>query len=174
GAAVLAPHVAWIAANAFTTVDFAFTSHATTLQHAAAGALVFLLSVAGYIAAPVVLAAVATLPSSASGAALRDTLWPAAPERRTIVIAFAAPLLLAALAGIAARADLDPLWSMSAMTLLPVVLFSSPLLSVNRSAAVNILALSIVLPLVMLAASPVIALVIHRQGVPNYASQYRL
>jgi 4-amino-4-deoxy-L-arabinose transferase-like glycosyltransferase len=174
GAAVLAPHVAWIATNAFTTVDFAFTSHATTLQHAAAGALVFLLSVAGYIAAPVVLAAVATLPSSASGAALRDTLWPAAPERRTIVIAFAAPLLLAALAGIAARADLDPLWSMSAMTLLPVVLFSSPLLTVNRTAAIGMLALAVIVPLVLVAASPVIAFVIHRQGVPNYATHYRL
>jgi hypothetical protein len=63
---------------------------------------------------------------------------------------------------------------MSAMTLLPVVLLSSPLLEVNRAAAVNILALAIVLPLLMLAASPVIALVIHRQGVPNYASHYRL
>src|SRR6266513_98505 len=118
-----------------------------------------------------VLGALTTLPSIA---AIKDTLAPSTPERRMLLVAFATPLLLAALVAVAARADLDPLWSMSAMTLLPVVLFSSPLLSVNRSAAVNILALSIVLPLVMLAASPVIALVIHRQGVPNYASQYRL
>ena len=60
------------------------------------------------------------------------------------------------------------------MTLLPVVLFGSPLVAVKRAAAVGVLALAIVFPLVMVAASPVIALVIHRQGVPNYGSHYRL
>jgi hypothetical protein len=60
------------------------------------------------------------------------------------------------------------------MTLLPVVLFSSPLIHVNRTAAVHILAFALIFPLLLLAASPVIALVIHRQGVTNYASHYRL
>jgi hypothetical protein len=171
GAAVLAPHVIWIATHGLTTVDFALTSHATTLAHAVIGSLYFLASVLGYVAVPIVLGALATLPSPA---AIKDALWPKAPERRTILIAFAAPLVLAALAGIAARADLDPLWSMSAMTLLPVVLFGSPFLVVNRAAAVYILTFAILFPLLMVAASPVIALVIHRQGVPNYASHYRL
>ena len=171
GAAVLAPHVYWIASHGFTTVDFAFTSHATTLAHAAIDSLYFLASVIGYIAVPIVLGALATLPSLA---AIKDTLWPQAPERRTILIAFAAPLVLAALVAVPARADLDPLWSMSAMTLLPVVLFSSPLIPVNRTAAVHILAFALIFPLLLLAASPVIALVIHRQGVTNYASHYRL
>jgi 4-amino-4-deoxy-L-arabinose transferase-like glycosyltransferase len=171
GAAVLAPHVFWIATHGFTTVDFAFTSHATTLAHAAAGSLYFLASVLGYIAVPIALGALATLPSLA---AIKDTLWPKAAERRTILIAFAAPLIFAALAAIAARAELDPLWSMSAMTLLPLVLFASPLIAVNRTAAVYILAFAVVFPLLLLAASPVIALVIHRHGVTNYASHYRL
>ena len=171
GAAILAPHVLWIATHGFTTVDFAFTSHATTLAHAATGSLYFLLSVLGYIAVPIVLGALATLPSRA---AIKDTLWPAAPERRTILIAFAAPHFFAALAAIAARADLDPLWSMSAMTLLPVVLFGSPRIAVNRTAAVHILAFAMIFPLLLVAASPIIALVIHRQGATNYASHYRL
>jgi hypothetical protein len=172
---VLGPHLYFIATHGLTTVNFAFTSHATTLAHAAAGALHFLVNVIGYIAAPIVLAAIGTSQKHwPQPAAIKDTLWPATPERRTITIAFAAPLLLAALAGILARADLDPLWSMSAMTLLPVVLLSSPLVTVNRAIAVYILALAVVLPLLMVAASPVIALVIHRQGVTNYASQYRL
>jgi 4-amino-4-deoxy-L-arabinose transferase-like glycosyltransferase len=175
GALVFGPHLYFIATHSFTTVDFAFTSHATTLAHAAAGALYFLFSVIGYIAAPIVLAVVGTSQKHwPKAAAIKDTLWPATPERRTFMIAFAAPLVLAALAGIVARADLDPLWSMSAMTLLPVVLLSSPLVTVNRAIAVYILALAVVLPLLMVAASPVIALVIHRQGVTNYASQYRL
>jgi hypothetical protein len=176
GTAVLAPHVFWIATHGFTTVDFAFTSHATTLAHAAAGSLYFLASVLGYIAVPTVLGALATLPSLA---AIKDTLWPAAAGtesvvRRTILIAFAVPLVLAALVAVPARADLDPLWSMSAMTLLPVVLLASPLIHVNRTAVVHILALAVIFPLLLLAASPVIALVIHRQGVTNYASHYRL
>jgi hypothetical protein len=171
GAAVLAPHLIWIATHGFTTVDFAFTSHATTLAHAATGSLYFLASVLGYIAIPTVLGALATLPNLA---AIKDTLWPKAPERTTILIAFAAPLVLAALVAVPAHADLDPLWSMSAMTLLPIVLFASPLIHVKRSAVVRLLAFAIVFPLLMVAASPVIALVIHRQGVTNYASHYSL
>ena len=171
GALVLAPHLFWIATHGFTTVDFAFTSHATTLAHAAMGSLYFLASVIGYIAAPIIFAGVATQPS---GAAMKDVLAPKNSERRTILIAFAAPLLLAALVAVPARADLDPLWSMSAMTLLPVVLLSSPLIAVNRRTAVYILTFALVFPLAMLAAAPVIALVIHQQGVTNYASHYRL
>ena len=171
GIAVLAPHVIFIATHGFTTVGFAFTSHATTLANAAVGSLYFIASVLGYIAAPIVLGALATAPNAA---AIRDTLAPAAPERRMVLVAFAAPILLAALTAIAARAQLDPLWSMSAVTLLPVVLFSSPLVAVKRTAAVGVLTLAIVFPLLMVAASPVIAFVIHRQGVPNYASHYRL
>jgi len=171
GAAVLAPHLLFIATHGFTTVGFAFTSHATTLASAAAGSLYFIASVIGYIAAPIVLGALATAPSAA---AIKDTLAPATLERRMVLVAFAAPLLLAALTAIVARAQLDPLWSMSAMTLLPVVLFSSPLVAVKRAAAVGVLALAIVFPLVMVAAAPVIALVIHRQGVPNYAGHYQL
>jgi 4-amino-4-deoxy-L-arabinose transferase-like glycosyltransferase len=176
GTAVLAPHVFWIATHGFTTVDFAFTSHATTVARAATGSLYFLASVLGYIAVPIGLAVLATGPSLA---AIKDTLWPvpggtAAVARRTILIAFAAPLILAALIAVVARADLDPLWSMSGMTLLPVVLLSSPLVHVRRAATVAILALAMIVPLAFLAASPVIVLIVHRQGVTNYASHYRL
>jgi len=171
GAAALAPHLVFVAAHGFTTFKFAVTAHATTLAAASEDSLYFLASVLGYIAAPLIFAALATQPSPA---AIKDTLWPKSPPRRIVIVGFAAPLLLAALAGIVARAQLDPLWTMSAMTLLPVVLLSSPLLTVNRTAAIALLTLAVVLPLLMLVASPVIALVIHRQGVPNYSSQYRL
>jgi hypothetical protein len=168
---MLAPHLFFIATHGFSTVGFAFTSHATTLASAAMDSLYFLAGVLGYVAAPIVLGALATAPSAA---AIKDTLNPSTPERRMVLTAFIAPLVLAALAAVAARAQLDPLWSMSAMTLLPVVLFGSPLVAVKRAAAVGVLALAIVFPLVMVAASPVIAFVIHLQGVPNYASHYRL
>jgi hypothetical protein len=66
------------------------------------------------------------------------------------------------------------LWSIGSMTLLAVVLLSSPRLAVPALAARRIIALALALPLVALAASPLVAIVIHRQGVPNYASHYRL
>ncbi len=172
GALVLTPHLYWIATHGFTTVNFAFTSHATTLAHAATGSFIFLLSVLGYIAAPIIFAGVATQPS---GAAVKDTIWPKEPARRTILIAFAAPLLLAALVAIPSRADLDPLWSMSAMSLLPVVLLASPLIRINRTVAIYMFGFAVLFPLLMVAASPVIAVVIHRQGgLSNYAADYRL
>ena len=61
------------------------------------------------------------------------------------------------------------------MTLLPVVLLSSPLVTrarAGRGAAAGAGASSF--RSLMVAASPVIAIVIHRDGVPDYASHYRL
>ena len=171
GAIALAPHLAYIATHGFTTFTFAMTSHETTFATAAQWSLYFIVGILGYIAAPIVLNLFVTRPSLA---AIKDTLWPAKAERRIFVIAFAAPFLLAALVAIIVHSRLDPLWSISGMTLLPVLLLSSPLQSVHRAAAILLLALAIIFPLVMVAASPVIAVVIHRNGVPNYATHYRL
>jgi 4-amino-4-deoxy-L-arabinose transferase-like glycosyltransferase len=171
GAAVLAPHLAWVMTHGSTTFAFALTSHKTTLAVAAQSALGFLAGALGYIAAPIVFGILATAPGAA---AISDTLWPANSERRTIVVAFAAPLLLAALTAVLLRDELVSLWAISAMTLLPVVLLSSPLLTVIRGAAVRLLALAVGFPLVMAAVSPVVAIVIHREGRPNYQSHYRL
>jgi hypothetical protein len=119
-----------------------------------------------------VLSALATYPSLA---AIKDTLWPANKERRIFVVAFVTPFVVAAIAAIAVRARLDPLWTMSGMTLLPVVLLSSPLLSVNRAAAIRLVALAIVVPLLALAASPAIAIVLHRDSLQNnYGTHYQL
>ncbi len=172
GALALAPHLAWIVANDFAPFGYALTVHAAMsalapLQSAAG----FLLGTCGYLAIPAVLAAAAARPG---WRALADTLWPAEPKRRTVLLAFALPILLPVVAAVIARFTIVSLWNMAAMTLLPVVLLSSPLWRVPRAAAVRILALAVVFPLLMLAASPVIAIVIHRQGVNHYATHYRL
>jgi 4-amino-4-deoxy-L-arabinose transferase-like glycosyltransferase len=171
GALALTPHLIYIAMHGFSTFSFAMTSHETTLAMAVGWSLYFIVSVLGYIAAPIVLGLLATRPSLK---AIKDTLWPANAERHIFIVAFAAPLFLAALVAVVVRARLDPLWTMSGMTLLPVVLLASPLVSIHRAAAIRLLALAIVFPLLMVAASPVIAIVIHDNGVPNYATHYRL
>lgn len=171
GAIGVAPHVIFIATHRFSTVSFAMTAHETTFAMALGWSLYFLASVLGYIAAPVVLSALTTYPSLA---AIKDSIWPSNPERRIFIVTFAAPVILAAVVAVAVRARLDPLWMICGMTLLPVVLLASPLLSIDRAAAIRLLALAIVFPLLALVAAPVAAIVIHRNGVPNYESQYSL
>ena len=172
GAAALAPHIIFIATHGFSTVSFAMTAHETTFAMAAGWSLYFLISVIGYIAIPSVLGALVTWPPKLG--AIRDSLWPADAERRIFYVIFWAPILVAAIVAVAVKSRLDPLWTMSGMTLLPILLLSSPQLAVNRAAAIRLLALAIVFPLAALAASPIAALVIHKNGVPNYQSQYSL
>ena len=171
GAIALAPHVIWIAMHGSGTFNFALTSHLTTFAGAAVSSLKFLVGTVGYVAVPVALCVLATHPSLA---AIGDTLWPTKPDRRTVVVAFAAPLLIAALTAIPLRAEIVSLWAISAMTLLPLVLLSSPLVTVIREAAIRLLALAIIFPLIMLAASPVVAVVFHQKGVSDYGTHYQV
>jgi hypothetical protein len=171
GALALSPHVAWIVASDFAPFSYAVASHAGTAADAALSGLGFVLGVAGYMAGPVILTALAARPSMA---ALADTLWPKAPERRLVLIAFAAPILLPVLAAIALKVEIVSLWAMGAMTLLPVVLLSSPRVTLSRRAATAVLALAVMFPVVMTLAAPWIAVAIHRAGVPNNATHYRL
>ena len=171
GGLAIAPHLAWIVANDFAPFSYAVTVHQATRESAIMSALGFLVGVAGYMAAPVVLACATARPSLR---ALADTLLPTEPARRLVLVAFLAPLLLPALAAVVAQVEIVSLWQMGAMTLLPVVLLASPRVTMARAAAVRLLALALVFPPLMVLAAPVIAIVIHREGVPNYATHYRL
>jgi 4-amino-4-deoxy-L-arabinose transferase-like glycosyltransferase len=126
GAILFAPHVAWIVANDFAPFTYAVVAHQSTLASSALSGLGFLLGVAAYVAAPIVIALVLTRPSMA---AIGDSIWPRTPERRLVLIAFLAPLILPALATVLMKVEIVSLWAMSAMTLLPVVLLSSPLVA---------------------------------------------
>jgi 4-amino-4-deoxy-L-arabinose transferase-like glycosyltransferase len=171
GTTLIAPNVYWIATHHFEPFEYALDSHPATLFGATMSAIAFLGGVVGYIAVATVLALLAARPDAA---AIADMVWPPTPERRTVVVALVAPLVLAALAAIVMRVEIVSLWAMSAVTLLPVVLLSSPRLNVTRKAAAQLLALSIIFPVAMTLASPVIAVAIHRNGVPNYATHYLL
>jgi hypothetical protein len=57
---------------------------------------------------------------------------------------------------------LTSLWSMSAWTLLPVMLLSSPLVVIARKDATRIVAVAAIFPLLMLAAAPAIGFAVHR------------
>jgi 4-amino-4-deoxy-L-arabinose transferase-like glycosyltransferase len=162
GAIVLAPHLAWLYAHDFESFRYALKgeepkSFLTVLVRTAG----YLAGAAAYVALPVALAFINTRPSRA---ALRDTLVPRAPDRRLAAVAFWAPLLLPALVALIFRIELTSLWTLSAFTLLPVVLLSSPLIGVERAALVRVVAFAVLLPLVALAIAPVIAWSTHRGG----------
>jgi hypothetical protein len=59
------------------------------------------------------------------------------------------------------------------MTLLPIVLLLSQLVTISRVAAVRLLTLAVAFPLLMLAVSPLVALGLHLSGLPNGGSDYR-
>jgi hypothetical protein len=115
----------------------------------------------GYIALPVLLAVAACGPSPA---AIRDVLWPAEPSRRFAVTAFWTPLVLPPLLTMATGLGLNPIWSMAGLTLLPVMLLSSPLVSCSRNVVRSIIALAAVLPFLVVVAAPAIAVVTHTTG----------
>jgi hypothetical protein len=58
------------------------------------------------------------------------------------------------------------------MTLLPVVLLSSPAVTLPSIAVRRIVGIALAVPLVALAVSPLVAWMVHRDGVPNYATHY--
>jgi 4-amino-4-deoxy-L-arabinose transferase-like glycosyltransferase len=168
---LLTPHIDWLIAHHFVSFSYAIETHPATFLTAAVSALGFTGSTLCYIAAPVVFSLFAAQPSAA---AICDTLWPSDPDRRTLVIAFAAPFLFAVLTAVLLQVEIEPLWAISAMTLFPVVLLSSPLVIIPRPAALQLLALAVVFPLIMVAVSPLIAIGVHAAGVPNFESDYRL
>jgi 4-amino-4-deoxy-L-arabinose transferase-like glycosyltransferase len=171
GAAGLAPHLAWLYAHDFKPFDYAMESHAATAWAGLISGLGYVVGSIGYLAAPLLIVLVAARPS---WSAIVDTAWPREPQRRLVLLAFILPLLLPIAAAVAAREEVVSLWSIGSMTLFPVVVLSSEQVTIPRTAARRILALSIAFPIVAAALSPAIAFAIHRRGVPNYSAHYSL
>jgi 4-amino-4-deoxy-L-arabinose transferase-like glycosyltransferase len=165
------PHVDWLLTHHFATFAYAIDAHSAKFSAGVVSAFTFIGSTLLYIAAPILFTFFAARPGAA---AIGDMLFPADPERRTAVIIFGAPFVLAMMIAVVGAIAIDSLWAISTMTLLPVVLLSSPRITIPRSAAVAVLALAVMFPLVMLMASPGIAFAAHRIGVPAYASDYQL
>ena len=114
------------------------------------------------------------LPPESMTAFLADMAWPGDPERRLAAAAFWAPLLLPALGALASGTEITSLWSMSAWTLLPVLLLSPPALNVAAADTRRVLIAAVAVPLAMLIASPAIAIMIQRQGVTSPSAQSSL
>ena len=162
GSLLLAPHFIWLVQHDFLPLTYAIGAHgAKTLGQSVVTVGRYLAGAAGYAAIPVLVVLALTRPS---GAALADTLLPATPERRFVAVAFWSTLLLPALVGPLLAVDLNSIWTMPGLILVPVILLSSPLLAPSRQAVTAITAFAVALPLLMLAVAPLVAIVIHRAG----------
>jgi 4-amino-4-deoxy-L-arabinose transferase-like glycosyltransferase len=172
GTIVVAPHFAWVATHEWRTFEWMFSSHpASDRWSALRYGIDYVAGSVGYIAIPVLIALVASRPKIAT---VRDMLWPGQADRRLVVFAFLFPLLLPVLVALLLGGRTTSLWALAGVATLPVILLSPSGMVLPRPAAQRILALAIALPLLALAAAPVVALVIHRYGTDTDSPRYRL
>jgi 4-amino-4-deoxy-L-arabinose transferase-like glycosyltransferase len=171
GAVALAPHAAWLYVHDFVPFGYALESHPATIAEALTSGAGYLAGALGYVTAPIVLVALAAKPGRA---AVIDALLPDDAQRRLAAIAFILPLLLPTLLAVASAEKVVSLWAIGSMTLLPVVLLSSPQVVIPRQAAIGILGIAVAFPVLAIAAAPVVAVITHLVGLPNYAAHYRL
>jgi Dolichyl-phosphate-mannose-protein mannosyltransferase len=162
GAIVIAPHVIWLIANDFAPFSYAMFVHADASWRSSLGSVLEYVSGSiAYVCVPLLIVFVLARPGRL---ALKDMAWPLAPGRRLAATAFWAPLLLPALVASLAGVRLTSLWSMSAWTLLPVMLLSSPLIAISRRDLALVLGLAVIFPFIMIAVAPAVGMVIHRSA----------
>ncbi len=172
GLIAIAPHLAWLSQHFSEPFAYAMYVHgAKPFSATVIGVLGYLAGSFGYVAIPVI---VVLIVARANRATIADMIWPSDDDRRLAAAAFWAPLLLPAMAALASGTEITSLWSMSAWTLLPVLLLSSPAVTVRDVDLRRILAAAVAIPLVMLIASPVIAIVAQRNGPSSNSAQAAL
>jgi len=165
---VVAPHLAWLVRDHFEPIAYAAETHAyKPLAATALGAIRYLGGAFGYALIPMLIVA-ALRPGLP---ALADLLWPRERERRLVAVVFWLPLLLPPVAAIVSGAEIDAVWAMSALTLLPVVLLSPPAVTVTAVDMRRILIATAVLPFVALAAAPEVAVFASRHGERPFPTQ---
>ena len=131
----------------------------------------YLAGSAAYVVVPVIIVLVAARPSLA---AIGGIIWPRDADRRLAAAAFWTPLLFPALGALATGTEITSLWSMSAWTLLPVMLLSPPDVTLREIDTRRLVAVAVALPLLALIAAPVIAVNVQRHGPPPASAQANL
>ncbi|HEY7243436.1 MAG TPA: glycosyltransferase family 39 protein [Xanthobacteraceae bacterium] len=164
GGLVMAPHLIWLIYNHFAPFSYALFVHGEASSASSLmGVIEYLSGSIAYALIPILIVLVSARPGRK---ALWDMLWPLDVHRRLAAAAFWATLLIPALVAPLGGVRLTSLWSMSAWTLLPVLLLSSPLLAIARRDAARIVAAAAAFPWLMVAAAPAIGFAVLRSGDP--------
>jgi 4-amino-4-deoxy-L-arabinose transferase-like glycosyltransferase len=169
GALVIAPHIWWLFRNQFEPFSYAVAVHG---DHGFANVAVSVLGYLGgsmaYVAIPVIVVLIAARPNMRT---LADTMWPADDARRLAATAFWGPLLLPVPVALISSTEITSLWSMSAWTLLPILLLSPEGVALREIDTRRLTAAAVVLPLAALVAAPFIAINVQRHGPPPASAQ---
>jgi 4-amino-4-deoxy-L-arabinose transferase-like glycosyltransferase len=172
GLIVLAPHLLWLTTAAFTPFEYAYAAHGRSTPGAIIGSIgTYLLGGLSYVALPLAAYAMAVRPSRPL---LAQTVWPADPDRRMVVVLLAALLLLPALSAPFVGIELTSLWTMQSWFLLPMVLLMPEAAIVPRSRAVYVAALVAAISAFALLAAPAFAWLRHVYGGKHGEAYHRL
>jgi hypothetical protein len=165
-AIVLIPHLHWLYESGFAGLANAVLQPANALWSDA-------LFLAGGLAALSLVLAVYVIAVRPGRAVLQETLWPADPDGRMLVILLAVPLALTALAA-PFGVMRTPSCALPAWFLLPVVLLRPKTAVLTRMAAIRITALVAMATIATLAAAPLLAWRGHHEGTADGREYYRL
>ena len=171
GALLMAPNIVSLVDYDFGPFRYATSSHGVATLRALMDSFSDYFGGVLYLAGGLAAVAIACRPGPAT---IRDMAWPREPDRRLMMIATATALLAPVALALVLRTQLATLWTLPMWAMLPAALLSSPRLMTTRDAAAGVLAAACAFPLIALLAAPVVAIVVHRDGISNHASHYRL
>jgi len=172
GALVIAPHVIWLFNNNFSSFAHPLKNHGGhPLWYSAEKNLLYALGFAAYIVVPLLFVSLAARPTTG---AVKDFFWPKGADDRLAALAFWLPIALPIPIALLLHAELTPIWTMPAVSLLPIVLLSSRRIVLTRNAVAAIVVFAVIFPVAALIVSPGIAIANHLRGVNDHGDQYRL
>jgi 4-amino-4-deoxy-L-arabinose transferase-like glycosyltransferase len=171
GAVLLAPNIATLFKYDFYAFTYAAESHADKSVASVLEALANYLSGVLYLAGVGLALQIAAAPGLAQW---REIVWPSAPERRFMAAIMWTGLLSPIVVSLVLEMRINALWTMPCWALLPALMLSAPGVAVTRRATVAVLGAAYAIPLVALAASPLVALRALENGVGNFAEYYSL
>lgn len=145
-------------------------SHRSAVWRYLASGPNYLIGLLAYLLAPV---AIVSIAAKASREIVADVLLPGEPDRRRIMLAFALPVLLPVIATVLTASAADYTWAMASLTLLPIVLMSSPMVHISRRSLMRIVGMACAFPVLMIVISPVIA-VMWFSSPRNHIHHYKM
>lgn len=169
GAALLAPNIATLVDYHFYAFTYASESHADARFASVLESIGNYLTGVLYLAGSLLILQIVAAPRVT---AWREIVWPSDPERRFIAVILWTGLLSPIVASLASEMRLNALWTMPCWALLPALLLSAPGVAVTRRAAAAVLATAYAMPVVALAASPLVALRVLENGLDNQGAYY--
>jgi 4-amino-4-deoxy-L-arabinose transferase-like glycosyltransferase len=166
------PHAVWLVYERFPPLRWVATRRQANSVSEFLGSLTeYSAGTLGYAAGALGLGALVLHPSLRG---LGDIWFASEPRRRPATLLFWTPLLLPILVALFTKTNLLSLWNEPALNLLPVMMLASPLVLVSRIAVKRLAAIATAVTLIIVAASPLVALAILKTGVENNAAYAQL